>query len=397
VGSVGSEEPSRSRLATMTLMSAVAVVLAVALTFAAVELPVVVNRVLAEYFPDYVPAQPEAQDFLRAWRPVGYACLAAVGLLILAGFITRRKKLSSLGVVLYFMPTFGYFASYMFFLAGLGILRVAWIPFWNPALIRLGDIAYLPYMAIVYPYSLVGLDVRNAVAYLCVGIGFFLFVLGMAAWLYGKASRRRTITFWIYRYSRHPQYLGFIVWSYGVMLLASFRPVPWGGQNPGASLPWLISTLVVVSMALWEEAKMGREDGAGYRRYRESAPFLFPVPRWVASAITAPVRAVFGRDRPRNGRQIAVTLGVYSVVLLALSGVFLTIWRPKEESGKIWYLWPFGHPPGQGHDGPPGGGEEPSPSPGGDTAPHHDSPSPGPAPGPDPGRVQDPGVDGVIA
>ena len=216
-------------------------------------------------------------------------------------------------------------------------------------------------MAVVYPFSLVGIDVRNVIAYLCVGVGFFLFVLGIVAWFYGKSSRRETVTFWIYRYSRHPQYLGFIIWSFGVMLLASFKPVPWGGQNPGASLPWLISTLVVICMALWEEVKMSRADKEAYLKYREGAPFMFPIPRLLVSAVTFPVRVLFKRSHPENRKEVIGTFAAYALILLSLSGVFLTIWHPRQDSGQNWYLWPFGYPPGIRPNGPPGG-EDPSPN-----------------------------------
>ncbi len=362
-----------SRLRLLAPLTALAVVFAVALTFATLELPHVINEVLAEYFPDYIPAQPEAQDLVRAWRPIGYACLAAVGILILAGFVARKSSLSSVGVVLFFLPTFGYFASYMFFLAGLGILRAAWIPFWEPLMIKMGDIAYLPYMAVVYPFSLVGVDVRNALAYLAIGIGFFIFVLGMVAWFYGRVSKRETVTFWIYRYSRHPQYLGFIIWSFGVMLLASFRPVPWGGENPGASLPWLISTLFVICMALWEEVRMSRRDKAGYLKYKESAPFMFPVPKPVVSVATAPVRFLLKKRPPESGKEIAGTFVVLLLIFLALSSPFVLLNWPS--GGQGWSLWPFGHPPGMRPKGPPGGGEEPD----GDQDPGGEEPH-GPAP-----------------
>jgi hypothetical protein len=67
----------------------------------------------------------------------------------------------------------------MFFLAGIGILRVLWFPFWevSPNIMKLGDIAYLPYMILVYPFSRVRLDIRPDLAYLSIGIGLMVFLL----------------------------------------------------------------------------------------------------------------------------------------------------------------------------------------------------------------------------
>ncbi len=115
------------------------------------ETPRAVNSVLSAYFPDYGWGEFElVERFMGYVRPVGYLCLIAVVFLIVVGFATGRGSLSSLGAVAFFLPTFGYFASSMFFLAGIGVLRVLWIPFWDSyvKLLKLGDIAYIPYMII---------------------------------------------------------------------------------------------------------------------------------------------------------------------------------------------------------------------------------------------------------
>ena len=88
-------------------------------------------------------------------RAIGYACLAVVGLLIVVGFVVEERGILSSGASS-FLPTFGHFASYMFFLAGLGVLRVLWLPVWESSfdLLRLGDIVYLPYVIGLYPLEL---------------------------------------------------------------------------------------------------------------------------------------------------------------------------------------------------------------------------------------------------
>lgn len=365
-GNLGGLASGESGYGTLAALTALAVLFSIALTFATVEFPRLVNNLLAEYFPDYLPVQPEAQDALRALRPIGYACLAAVGALIVAGFLLRRKNLTSVGVLAFFLPTFGYFAGHMFFLAGLGILRAMWIPLWQQGIMRLGDVVYLPYMAVVYPFHLAGIDVRMAVAYTAVTIGFFLFLLGTIAWFRGKARNQKTVNFWIYRFSRHPQYLGFIVWSYGIMLLAAFQPVPFGGMNPGASLPWVISTLLVICIALSEEMKMSREDRIGYLAYRRTAPFLFPVPESVVRIVKAPLGLLPGKGDPANGRRLACTFGIYLLAALLLSTPFALMPWP----GQDWSIWPSGRPPGTGpppKETIPEGNEEPVP--GGEEAP----------------------------
>ena len=353
-----------ARLSTLGFLTTLAFVFTVALTFATIELPrilVILLNSVGIKIPDVNPGiDPEfVEEFMKIARPIGYACIVAVIVLIIVGFITKKKNLSSLGVLFFFLPTFGYFAGTMFFLAGLGILRITWIPFWEINLVKLGDIAYLPYMILTYPFALIGLDVRMSLTLVTIGLGFFIFLLGTIAWFYGKAEKRETVTFWIYKYSRHPQYLGYIIWSYGVMLLAAVFPVPFGGKNPGASLPWLISSLIVVCIALNEETAMSKRDRDAYLKYKESAPFMFPVPKFVASLVTAPVRILFKSNQPKNRKEIASTFAVYCLIFVLLSLPFVLLnWPPGEWWGWWPYnIWPFTTPS-------PGLGLSPNPNPG---------------------------------
>ncbi len=330
-----------SKLPLLALLTFLAVVFTGALAFATIELPGVINRLLVRYFPDYHPAiEPEIiEEFLGTVRPIGYVFLAVVIVLIIVGFVIRKRSLSSLGAIFLFLPTFGYFAASMFFLAGLGILRVPWIPFGDPAinLVNLGDISYLPYMALVYPFSLAGVDVRMAIAWVAVGIGLFIFILGTITWFYGKVQKIETVDFWVYRYSRHPQYLGFIIWSYGVMLIAALEPVVRGGENPGASLPWLLASLIVICIALAEEINMSKRDSEGYSKYKASAPFMFSFPRFITSVITAPIRILFKKNQPETGKELIATFAVYSIILIVLSLPFVLLhWPP----GLGWSDWP---------------------------------------------------------
>jgi protein-S-isoprenylcysteine O-methyltransferase Ste14 len=352
-----------------------AVVFTVALTFATIELPRALNRVVdaALGIPHYHPAiEPDLiEAFMRSnhVRAIGYACLVVVGLLIVVGFVVEKRGASSLGAVVLFLPTFGHFVSYMFFLAGLGVLRVLWLPVWEPSfdLLRLGDVVYLPYVIVVYPLellvSVVGfnpnspltwwlrgaglihhhwgmfrLDARMLLAYLLIAVGLAAFTSSTLAWFYAKFRKRNTADFWLYRHSRHPQYLGWILWSYGVMLRASLLDVPLGGANPSASLPWLLSTLAILCVALMEEVKMARAHGEAYTAYRDRTPFMFPLPRAVSSAIAAPMRALLNRDQPENGWQVLVVFLAYAAILVLLSLPFVVL---KWPSSMGWMVWPY--------------------------------------------------------
>ena len=306
-----------------------AVVFTLALTFVTLEIPYVISNILRAYFPDMSQwAEPErVEEFLRIARPIGYACLAVVLSLIVAGFIKGKKGLSSIGSIAFFIPTFGYFAASMFFLAGAGVLRALWMPFLDSSidLLKLGDVVYLPYTIIAHPFRLIGVDIGEPLSTLVIGVGIFVFILGTITWFYGKFERREIFDFWIYKYSRHPQYLGFLIWSYGIMLLASFSPVPFGGLNPGASFPWLITALIVICVALREEIKMVKLYGKSYSRYRENSPFMLPLPKFISSAITAPIRILFKSNLPKSGKEIIYTFAVYLLILVLLSLPFLLL------------------------------------------------------------------------
>jgi protein-S-isoprenylcysteine O-methyltransferase Ste14 len=224
----------------------------------------------------------------------------------------------------------------MFFLAGLGILRTLWLPFW-PDVMHLGNIVYLPYIIIVYPFALIGVRTGMFLSLLVVGLGFLLFLSSIQTWLRAKLQGKRIVDSGVYRFSRHPQYLGWIVWSYGMMLFASNVLPVMGGENPGAGLPWVITTLIIVCVALGEEITMKRTLGEEYGSYRRRTPFMFPVPKLVSALITAPLRLLIKKDHPENRKELLVTFVVYLAIIILLS-------LPFRLSGiaryRIWYMWP---------------------------------------------------------
>ncbi len=332
----------------LIFLIALAVIFTYGLTFATLEIPKLIADALREAIPDpgYDPTAIEKFIQEHHVRTIGYICLGVILALIVAGFLTRKKSLSSAGAILMFLPTFGYFASYMFFLAGLGILRIPWMPIWDMSfdLLKLGDIVYLPYMIVVYPLFLIfggstsQIDFRDIIGISLVSIGLFIFLLGTITWLYAKYQKKDVVDFWIYKYSRHPQYLGFIIWSYGVMILAALSPVVRGGVNPGASLPWLISSLVIIGIALHEEIMMVKKYGQTYSEYQKRTPFLLPVGRFISAAVSAPPRGLFHTNQPQNRSQIAVVLAIYFVLLVLASLPFVLLsWPPLPG----WSSWPF--------------------------------------------------------
>jgi protein-S-isoprenylcysteine O-methyltransferase Ste14 len=273
----------------------------------------------------------------RHVRAIGYACVALLVLLSLVGVIGGRRGLASLGSLGFILPIYAYFIMHMSFLAGLQVLTALWLPFWGD-LVKLGDIAYLPYMILVYPFSLVGVDVRHFLASTFASVGLLIFVLGVLAWFYARFQKRGTADFWIYRFTRHPQYLGWIILSYGLMLRVSLRhDTLLQHTNPGASLPWVLSTLIIVCIALSEESHMRRLHGGEYEQYSNQAPFMLPLPGWLSRAISVPFRLVLKKERPQTGWDLILAFAIYLALIVVLSLPFVLLGWPSSGG---WMEWP---------------------------------------------------------
>jgi protein-S-isoprenylcysteine O-methyltransferase Ste14 len=329
----------------LTLL-ALAIVYGVGTTFFTIELERLVERTITPHI-----AASSGVDTLnreiysgigrfmdsRHVRAIGYTCVALITLLALVGLLTEKKGLASLGSIGFILPIYAYFVLHMSFLAGLGVLTALWTPFWGD-LVRLGDIAYLPYMILVYPFSLVGMDVRRFLAGFYVSLGMSIFILGVLAWFYARFQKKDTADFWIYRFTRHPQYLGWILWSYGLMLRVALRQdVALQNTNPGASLPWAISALIIICVALSEEIHMHREHGQEYEHYSSQAPFMLPLPGFLTRLISAPFRLILRKDRLETRWDLLWTFAIYLAVVVLLSLPFVLLEWPTAE----WMNWPF--------------------------------------------------------
>ena len=271
-------------------------------------------------------------------RLIGYTCIAVVILLGLVGLVTKRRTLTSLGSLGFILPIYAYFVLHMSFLAGLGVLTALWTPFWGN-LVKLGDIAYLPYMALVYPFSLIGWDIRSEVSGLFAGLGLLIFILGILAWFYSRIQKKETADFWIYRLTRHPQYLGWIIWSYGLMLRVGLRhDTALQGPNPGASFPWMISTLFIICVALSEEIQMRKKDSMVYEHYSDRTSFLFPIPGFMTRMIRYPFKLLTKRDRPQTRWDLLWVFLIYLSLTMLFSLPFVLLKLPPQAG---WMTWPF--------------------------------------------------------
>ncbi|MEW5873029.1 MAG: DUF1295 domain-containing protein [Chloroflexota bacterium] len=332
---------------TLLTLLALAIVYGIGSTFFTIELERMVERAITPQIAASAQVSELSHEIYagvdhfmaaRHVRLVGYFCIALIVLAAFVGLLTQKRWLASLGSLGLILPVYAHFILHMSFLAGLGVLTALWAPFWGD-LVRLGDIAYLPYMAVVYPCALAGWDVRRALAGLCASLGLLIFILGVLAWFYARYQKKNTADFWLYRFTRHPQYLGWIVWSYGLMLRVALRQdAALQEINPGASLPWVISTLIILCVALSEEISMRRQYPVDYEQYCKHTPFMLPLPGFLCRMISAPFRLVRKKDQLENRLDLVWVFAIYLAVIVLLSAPFVFLDWPDSGS---WVKWPF--------------------------------------------------------
>ena len=300
------------------------ILFAIALTYLTLEISSQINIFLREIIPDYgIGDEAAIAQITESLRPIGYIALTLTVTLILVGFILRKQKAILAGSIALYLPVFGHFAASMFFLAGIGAVRILWLPVFDlsPWLFDLGAIVYLPILLLFLAGPVIGIlfPLVSLLPFIIQGIGFMVFLLSVMSWFQGRFKDVRIVDFWAYRYSRHPQYLGFIIWSYGLLVFAVVAPIPFGGIYFVPSLPWLLSIMLIVGVALYEENQMIQKNDEHYQEYRTKAPFLMPLPKFISNLMSAPVRIVLKKDWPENGREIVITVVLYSVILMFLS------------------------------------------------------------------------------
>jgi protein-S-isoprenylcysteine O-methyltransferase Ste14 len=311
-----------------------AIIFSIGLTFASVELPSLLNKVLYDRVPaldgdshadDSIELRTELFISYYHLRLIGYICFGLMIILIVAGFITGKKGLASAGALLLFLPVFAQFATVMFFLAGLGVLNVLWMPVLDISFNagQLGDIVYLPYRLLRSLFLKMGVDIHYPLVYLLLGMGFLLFIMGTFTWFISRKRKKDIADFWIYRISRHPQYLGWIIWSYGMLLALMRVQYPKRSWGIATSLPWLLSAMIIIGVALLEERNMKKQLEVQYEIYSKKTPFLFPLPRFISSISTFPSRLLFKKKFPEQKGEIVAILCIYSILLVGLSYIYI--------------------------------------------------------------------------
>ena len=325
---------AKSRLFAGVVSFILSIIFTLAFLYIITEIPYQIDKMLLKYFPDIFWKFETKKRFISSIRPFGYISFIILLCLVILGFQIKRSSITVSSSFLFFLPTFGYFSLQMFFLAGIGILRVIWLPIidLDPRLLQLGDLFFLPlYMffnfAMQYNFR-IAFYLFDTVFYLSktmMFLGLLFIFFGTFTWLYGKFVGYEIVNFWIYRYSRHPQYLGIIFWSYGLALMTTIKCCVYGNLLFGPSLIWVFTTMVIIGVALQEELDLLEKYGDKYRNYQRVTPFMFYIPNLLKRILLLPSRIVF-KDFPKNRREIVVTLIIYTILIMILSYFLILIY-----------------------------------------------------------------------
>ncbi|MEM3406627.1 MAG: hypothetical protein QW806_01655 [Nitrososphaerota archaeon] len=327
---------NKNSLILLSLM--LSAIFSIALLYSTIELPHILNKFLIDIFPDYGFQWDEAEKFINSIRPISYICFIATISLIITGLVLKKSQLSFLGSFILYLPTFSYFASVMFFLTGIGIIRFFWLPIieifpgsWSEKIyaasyfLELGDFIYMPYDILRFIFTNLAKDFPlyifdNAIFYLIIYLSAFIFFLSCASWFYGKFKGLKIIDFFIYKYSRHPQYLSFLIWSYGLLIYDKyiFYP-PKGGYFASPPIFWLIVTFIIIGLALYEEKEMIKTYDEAYIKYRGKTPFMLPLPKVISNLILFPMKLFFKKAYPEKNIEIFSILTIYFTILVIIS------------------------------------------------------------------------------
>jgi protein-S-isoprenylcysteine O-methyltransferase Ste14 len=323
------------------LLLLLAIVFSIAMMFAFIELPRLIDHLLQEDigFPGFDHGSGELNAFKTDLfidalylRWIGYGSLLLVIAFIVMGYVTRKSSFAWAGAFVLFLPVFGQFALSMFFLAGLGILRIGWFPFMDISIkiLELGKVIYIPYWILMWIARQFDWYAHYFISYFFMILGSLIFVWAVLLWLRTRSNENPVASSWLYRFSRHPQYLGWIIWSYGLMLFSTTENNMKMTWSIPTSLPWLLATMVIIGICLLEEIKMKENYGNSYENYRKKTPFLFPLPKWVKSAILFPIRLILPKDWPETRAQVGGTILIYTFSLICISLIWVDL-SPKEE------------------------------------------------------------------
>jgi len=105
-------------------------------------------------------------------------------------------------------------------------------------------------------------------------IGTAVLLLGAAQLLWSCHKGVGLIKTGAYSMVRHPQFTGIIIVTVGLTVMVLTNSTASLFQTP---VLWLIQILGYIALARYEEGRLTKKFGDGYRQYKQKVPFLFPI------------------------------------------------------------------------------------------------------------------------
>ncbi|RLE53697.1 MAG: hypothetical protein DRJ26_03050, partial [Candidatus Methanomethylicota archaeon] len=128
------------------IFTLISTIFSIAVIYGTFITPRLIHRFLLKFIPDVAPWTTNIEEIMNALRPYGYAALITLAGLIILGLVIGKYNVSLLGPLAMQLSIFGYFAFTMFIFAGIGVLRLIWLPLIDisPQILKLGHVVLTP-------------------------------------------------------------------------------------------------------------------------------------------------------------------------------------------------------------------------------------------------------------
>jgi hypothetical protein len=147
-------------------------------------------------------------------------------------------------------------------------------------------------------------------------------------WLYGSFTNKEILDFWIYRYIRHPQYLGLLIINWYHVFQCTLFAHLWFPITPPSTF-FLITGLFIIGIAIHEENQLINSQMNEFLNYRNRTSFMIPLPHILKAYLIKLNDKIIKKEWPETDREILVLLAFYGFLLILVS-VQLILLHPVE-------------------------------------------------------------------
>ena len=296
-----------------------------------------------EYHKNYPPSDSAStyvevyNSVLSVFETIGIVSLILLLIILGIAIFLSRIKLATSSAFILNLPVLCIYIFRMFFFAGTGVLYVLWLPLFNlsPVCLRLGEIFYLP----ITIFYILGEEISQFISgifgfviiilfILLFILGLMLFTYGVVTWIYGRFTGHQIVDFWLYRFSRHPQYTGFLLLFWYQNLFAGFSSHFWIPMIPTSTF-FVLGVLFTIGLAIHEENQLLKLKNDYYLQYKNQTPFLCPIPRRISQVFHKINLYVLKKGWPETDQEIILLLGAYSLLIVLIS-LLLVLITPLE-------------------------------------------------------------------